>query len=108
MNKNLNETISLIEELKPLVANSTDDIVFCVPSINILKAVELLKGTNIKVGAQNMYFEDAGAYTGEISAAMLKSANVEYVILGHSERREYFAETDEQINKKIKKLLNMI
>lgn len=103
MNKTLSETSKLIEELKPMVKNDEVDVVFCVPSINILKAIELVKDSNIKIGAQNMYFEDAGAYTGEISPAMLKDAGVEYVILGHSERREYFAETDEIINKKLKK-----
>jgi len=103
MNKTPTEALALIEELKPLVATEDADVVFCVPAIDIIPAVEAVKGTNIAIGAENMYFEESGAYTGEISAPMLVDAGVKYVIIGHSERREYFAETDETVNKKVKK-----
>ena len=103
MNKTPSEAKALIEELIPLVKNEDVDVVFCVPAIDIPCAVELTKGTNVKIGAENMYFEDKGAFTGEIAPGMLKDAGVEYVILGHSERRQYFAETDEIVNKKVLK-----
>ena len=103
MNKTPSEAVALVEELKPLVANEEVDVVFCVPAIDILPVVEAAKGTNIQVGAENMYFEEKGAYTGEISPAMLVDAGVKYVVLGHSERREYFAETSETVNKKMLK-----
>ena len=103
MNKTPSEAVALVEELKPLVANDAVDVVFCVPAIDIVPVVEAVKGTNIQVGAENMYFEESGAYTGEISPAMLVDAGVKYVVLGHSERREYFAETDETVNKKVLK-----
>ena len=101
MNKTPSEAVALVEELKPLVANQDVDVVFCVPAIDIIPVVEACKGSNIQVGAENMYFEEKGAYTGEISAEMLVDAGVRYVIIGHSERREYFAETDETVNKKV-------
>jgi triosephosphate isomerase len=103
MNKTPSEAVALIEELKPLVANEDVDVVFCVPAIDIIPAVEATKGTNINIGAENMYFEESGAYTGEIAPNMLVDAGVKYVIIGHSERREYFAETDETVNKKVLK-----
>ncbi|MDD7024571.1 MAG: triose-phosphate isomerase [Oscillospiraceae bacterium] len=103
MNKTPTEALALIEELKPLVATEEADVVFCVPAIDIIPAVEAVKGTNIAIGAENMYFEESGAFTGEISPAMLTDAGVKYVIIGHSERREYFAETDETVNRKVKK-----
>ena len=103
MNKTPSEAVALINELKPLVANEDVDVVFCVPAIDIIPAVEAAKGTNINIGAENMYFEESGAYTGEIAPNMLTDAGVEYVVLGHSERREYFAETDETVNKKVLK-----
>ena len=103
MNKTPSEALALIEELKPLVKTDKADVVFCVPAVDIIPAVEAVKGTNIAIGAENMYFEEKGAYTGEISPAMLVDAGVKYVIIGHSERREYFAETDETVNKKVKK-----
>lgn len=103
MNKTPSEAAALVEELKPLVANDDVDVVFCVPAIDIIPVVEACKGTNIQVGAENMYFEESGAYTGEISPAMLTDAGVKYVVLGHSERREYFAETSETVNKKMLK-----
>jgi triosephosphate isomerase len=103
MNKTPSEAVALIDELKPLVANDDVDVVFCVPAIDIIPAVEATKGTNIEIGAENMYFEESGAYTGEISPNILVDAGVKYVIIGHSERREYFAETDETVNKKVLK-----
>lgn len=103
MNKTPSEAALLIGELIPLVNNDNVDVVFCVPAIDIPCAVDLTKNTNIKIGAENMYFEDKGAFTGEIAPAMLKDAGVEYVILGHSERRQYFAETDETVNRKVLK-----
>ncbi len=103
MNMTPSEAVKLVETLKPLVVNEEVDVVFCVPAIDIIPVTEAVKGTNIQVGAENMYFEDKGAYTGEISPAMLKDAGVKYVVLGHSERREYFAETSELVNKKMLK-----
>ncbi len=103
MNKTPSEAVALINELKPLVANDEVDVVFCVPAIDIVPAMEAVKGTNINIGAENMYFEESGAYTGEIAPNMLTDAGVKYVIIGHSERREYFAETDETVNKKVLK-----
>ena len=103
MNMTPSQAVALIEELKPLVATEDADVVFCVPAIDIIPAVEVVKGTNIEIGAENMYFEEKGAYTGEIAPDMLTDAGVKYVIIGHSERREYFAETDETVNKKVLK-----
>ena len=103
MNKTPSEAVALIEELKPLVKSDDVDVVFCVPAIDIPAAVEAVKGTNIAIGGENMYFEDKGAYTGEVSADMLLDAGAKYVIIGHSERREYFAETDITVNKKVLK-----
>lgn len=100
MNKTPKEAAALITELKPLVENKSVDVAFCVPAIDIIPAVKETEGTDIAIGAQNMYFEDKGAYTGEIAPGMLKEAGVKYVIIGHSERRQYFAETDETVNKK--------
>lgn len=97
------EAVALVNELKPLVANEDVDVVFCVPAIDIIPAMEAAKGSNICIGAENMYYEEKGAYTGEISPNMLVDAGVKYVIIGHSERREYFAETDETVNKKVLK-----
>lgn len=105
MNKTPSEAVALVNELLPLVKNEAVDVVFCVPAIDIIPVVEAVKGSNVKVGAENMYFEESGAYTGEVSPAMLTDAGVEYVIIGHSERREYFAETDETVNKKVLKAL---
>ena len=103
MNKTPSETTALINELKPLVANEEVDVVFCVPAIDIIPAIEAAKGSNIQIGAENMYYEENGAYTGEIAPNMLTDVGVKYVIIGHSERREYFAETDETVNKKVLK-----
>ena len=103
MNKTPSEAVALINELKPLVANEDVDVVFCVPAISIVPAMEAAKGSNINIGAENMYFEESGAYTGEIAPNMLTDVGVKYVIIGHSERREYFAETDVTVNKKVLK-----
>lgn len=103
MNMTPSEAVALIEKLKPLVVTEDADVVFCVPAIDIIPAVEAAKGSNIEIGAENMYFEEKGAFTGEIAPAMLTDAGVKYVIIGHSERREYFAETDETVNKKVLK-----
>lgn len=102
MNLSPNEAEKFLKELIPALQIAKSEVVLCVPFVDIAVAKELTKGTNIKVGAQNCHFEEAGAFTGEISANMLKSVSVDYVILGHSERRAYFAETDEMINKKVK------
>lgn len=106
MNKTVDEAVALAKELVAAVEGTTGrDILIC-PTTPCLTAVsEVVKGTNVKLGAQNMYFEDSGAYTGEVSADMLLSAGCEYVIIGHSERREYFGETNEIVNKKTKKAL---
>ena len=105
MNMTPSQAVALVNELKPLVANEEVDVVFCVPAIDIIPAMEAAKGSNICIGAENMYFEESGAYTGEISPNMLVDAGVKYVVIGHSERREYFAETDETVNKKVLKAL---
>lgn len=102
MNMLPNETISFIEELAPLVKNTKNEVILCVPYTDLFYALLTAQNTNIKIGAQNMHYEENGAYTGEISGKMLKSINVDYVIIGHSERRQYFNETDETVNKKIK------
>ena len=103
MNKTPSEAVELVNLLKDLVKNDDVDVVYCVPAIDIVPVVEATKGTNVAVGAENMYFEESGAYTGEISAAMLVDAGVKYVIIGHSERRDYFKEDDVLLNKKVKK-----
>ena len=103
MNKTPSQAVELINTLKPLVASEDVDVVFCVPAICIIPAMEAAKGSNISIGAENMFYEESGAYTGEIAPNMLTDVGVKYVIIGHSERREYFAETDETVNKKVKK-----
>ena len=105
MNMLPNETIDFIQELTPLVKDTKNEVILCVPYTDLFYALLHVQGTNIKIGAQNMHWEEKGAYTGEVSAPMLKSIGVEYVIIGHSERRQYFAETDETVNKKIKSAL---
>lgn len=102
MNKLPNEAIDFIDRLTPLVKDTKNKVVVCVPYTDLFYALLTAQGTNIKIGAQNMHFEEKGAYTGEVSAQMLKSIGVEYVIIGHSERRQYFNETDETVNKKVK------
>ena len=103
MNMTPSQAVELVNKLKPLVVSDDVEVVYCVPAINIVPVVEAVKGTNVAVGAENMYFEEKGAYTGEISAAMLVDAGVKYVIIGHSERRDYFKEDDVLLNKKVKK-----
>ncbi len=105
MNMTPSEAVKLVDTLKDLVKNDDVDVVYCVPAIDIVPVVEAVKGSNVAVGAENFYIEDKGAYTGEISAPMLVDAGVKYVIIGHSERREYFNETDEFLNKKVKKAI---
>jgi len=103
MNMTPSQAVELVNTLKPLVVSDDVEVVYCVPAIDIVPVVEAVKGTNVAVGAENMYFEEKGAYTGEISAAMLVDAGVKYVIIGHSERRDYFKEDDALLNKKVKK-----
>ncbi len=106
MNKTRPEAKELIDAIKPLAANAGCEVVVCVPFTNLETAVEAVKGSNIRVGAQNCHFEKSGAFTGEISADMLTELGVEYVVLGHSERRQYFGETDETVNKRLRAALN--
>lgn len=106
MNKTPSETKALISEMKPLVAGADCDVVLCVPFIDIAAAIEAAEGSNIKIGAENVHFKASGAYTGEISADMLKEAGVEYVVIGHSERRQYFGETDQTVNLRTLAALN--
>ena len=107
MNMLPNEAIEMINKLAEYVKETSNEVVLCVPYIDLFYCLMTAQGTNIKIGAQNMHYEEKGAYTGEISAKMLKSIGVEYVIIGHSERREYFAETDETVNKKVKAAHNV-
>ena len=103
MNMRAKQAVDLINRLKPLVKTEDADVVFCVPAIDIIPAVQAAEGSNIAIGAENMYFEEKGAFTGEIAPDMLTEAGVKYVIIGHSERRQYFAETNETVNKKVLK-----
>ncbi len=102
MNKNPEEAKKYLEEFIPLVKDTSAEVILCAPYLDLKCMVKHTNGSNVKIGAQNMHWEETGAYTGEISGSMLKSIGVEYVIIGHSERRGYFAETDETVNKKIK------
>jgi len=105
MNNNPSEAVAFANSVKDGINGADADVVFCVPFVSLAPVMEALKGTDISVGAQNMHYEDSGAYTGEISGKMLKSMGVPYVIIGHSERRQYFSETDETVNLKTKKAL---
>ena len=102
MNMLPNEAMNFINSLEPSVRNENCEIVLCVPYTDLFYSLLTAQNTKIKIGAQNMHWEEKGAYTGEIAPQMLKCINVEYVIIGHSERRQYFAETDETVNKKVK------
>ncbi len=102
MNKTPTEAVALVKELKPLVANDDVEVVFCVPAVDLVPVAEACKGTNIQVGAENIFYEESGAYTGEISAAMVVDAGAKYVILGHSERRDIY-ENNQDVNKKMLK-----
>lgn len=105
MNMLPSEAIEFIEGIAPLVKNSEAEIILCVPYTDLSYSLLTAQNTNIKIGAQNMHWEESGAYTGEVSGEMLKCIGVEYVIIGHSERRQYFNETDETVNKKVKAAL---
>ena len=102
MNHNPEEAKKYLEEFIPMVKDATSEVVLCVPYLDLKCMVKQANGSNVHIGAQNMHWEEKGAYTGEISGSMLQSIGVEYVIIGHSERRQYFAETDDTVNKKIK------
>ena len=102
MNMLPNEAINFIEEFAPMVKDTKNEVILCVPYTDLFYALLNVQGTNIKIGAQNMHWEETGAYTGEVSPNMLKCIGVEYVIIGHSERRQYYNETDETVNKKVK------
>ena len=106
MNKTPAETTALINEMKPLVANADCGVIVCVPFVDLCAALEAAKGSNISVGAQNCHWEKSGAFTGEISAFTLKEMGVEYVIIGHSERRTYFGDTDVTVNKRVRAALD--
>ncbi len=106
MNKTPSQAKALIEEMKPLVKDADCDVVICVPYVDLQTAVEATKGTNIKVGAENCHWEKSGAFTGEISTEMLTELGVEYVVIGHSERRTYFGETDVTVNKRVRAALD--
>ncbi len=102
MHKTIDEAVSFVEEIKSLVKDAKAEVVVCPTFVALDAVVKAAKGTNIKVGAQNVYFEEKGAFTGEIAPNMLEAMGVDYVIIGHSERRQYFNETDESVNKKVK------
>ena len=105
MNKTPSEAKVLLNEMAPLVKDADCEVIACVPFVDLCTAIEATKGTNIKIGAENCHWAESGAFTGEISTGMLKELGVEYVVLGHSERRQYFGETDETVNKRTKAAL---
>ncbi len=100
------EAVNLVNELKPLVSGAEAEVVVIPPFVDLVDVKKAIDGSNIKLGAQNMHWEEKGAFTGEVSPIMLKEIGVEYVVIGHSERRQYFAETDETVNKKVKSALS--
>ncbi|MBR4049012.1 MAG: triose-phosphate isomerase [Clostridia bacterium] len=106
MNKTPDEAVALINEIKPLVADADCDVVACVPYIDLFAAMEAAKGSNIKIGAENCHWAESGAFTGEVSAKMLKTIGVEYVVIGHSERRQFFGETDVTVQKRVRAALD--
>ena len=105
MNKTPKEAEALLKEIAPLVKDADCEVIACVPYVDLCTAIEAAKGTNIKIGAENCHWAESGAFTGEISTGMLTELGVEYVVLGHSERRQYFGETDETVNKRTKAAL---
>lgn len=107
MNKTPAETLEFLKEFPELVKDVQSEVILCVPFVDLATAIENAKGTSVKIGAQNLHFKESGAYTGEISPKMLKEIGTEYVIIGHSERRQYFNETNETVNLKIKAALNV-
>ncbi len=106
MNKSPNDVKEFMSKFPELVKDTAHDVILCVPFIDVMTALELAKNTNIKIGVQNMHYKDSGAYTGEVSPQMLKDIGVQYVIIGHSERRQYYNETDESVNLKLKSALS--
>lgn len=102
MHKTIDEAVSFVEEIKPLVKEAKCEVVVCPTFVCLDAVVKATKGSNVKVGAQNLYFEEKGAFTGEVAPNMLEAIGIDYVIIGHSERRQYFNETDETVNKKLK------
>ena len=106
MNNTPAETTALINEMKPLVADADCDVVICAPFVDLQAALDAAEGSNIKIGAENCHWAEKGAFTGEVSAPMLKAMGVPYVIIGHSERRQYFGETDETVNKRVRAALD--
>ena len=106
MNKTPDEAVALINEIKPLVADADCDVVACVPYIDLFAAMEAAKGSNVKIGAENCHWAESGAFTGEVSAKMLKTIGVEYVVIGHSERRQFFGETDVTVQKRVRAALD--
>ena len=105
MNKTPKEAKELLNAITPLVKDAGCEVIACVPYVDLATALEATEGTNVKIGAENCHWAESGAFTGEISTGMLKEMGVEYVVLGHSERRQYFGETDEMVNQKVKKAL---
>ena len=106
MNKTPSETTALINEMKPLVAGADCKVILCVPYIDVFAALDAAKGSNIEIGVENVHWAESGAFTGEVSAKMLTEVGVPYVIIGHSERRQYFGETDETVNKRVRAALD--
>ena len=105
MNKTPKEAKELLNAITPLVKDAGCEVIACVPYVDLATALEATEGTNVKIGAENCHWAESGAFTGEISTGMLKEMGVEYVVLGHSERRQYFGETDETVNKRTKAAL---
>ncbi len=107
MNKTIKEAVAFVNEIKGQVENTDVEVVLCAPATMLKDMKEAAKGSNVKVGAQNMHYEESGAFTGEIAPSMLKEIDVDYVVIGHSERRQYFNETNETVNKKVLKALEV-
>ena len=105
MNKSPSDVVDFMSTFPELVKDTENEVILCVPFIDLMEAMKLTNGTNVKIGAQNVHFKDNGAYTGEVSPKMLKDIGVQYVIIGHSERRQYYNENDESVNLKLKAAL---